>query len=173
MQDKRLLLITDPPAPDYVKSLFLYNEETGLVHWKVNKNKAKIGDLVGTKHNKGYLSVSIDSKNYLLHRVVWCIHYGEWPTALVDHKDTDKKNNKISNLRLATSFNNAQNANLRKDSTSNIKGVSWHKRLNKWQVRVQENGKRAHLGYFDSLEEAKNCAISFRIKLHKEFTNHG
>lgn len=91
MKDKRIISIDNPPNPDYIKSLFVYDELTGIVYWKVSKNKAKVGDLVGTNHNKGYLSVGIDNKNYLLHRVIWCIYYGHWPTVLLDHEDTNKK----------------------------------------------------------------------------------
>jgi hypothetical protein len=41
-------------------------------------------------------------------------------------------------------------------SKSGIKGVTWCKKSNNWQARVIINGKREHLGLFNSVVEAKN-----------------
>ena len=65
------------------------------------------------------------------------------------------------------------NNKIRKDNTSGIKGVSWHKRVKKWVALCQTNGKQKHLGSFDTIEEAEKVVKEFREKQHKEFTNHG
>lgn len=41
------------------------------------------------------------------------------------------------------------------NSTSGVRGVTWHARQKKWQVRVQINGKTQNIGYYASLEDAK------------------
>jgi len=156
---------------EYFSSLFSYDKITGnLVRVKNVRSRAKAGDIVGTDHPDGYLSVEVDSKGYLVHRVVWLLYYGSWPDGMLDHADGNRKNNKITNLRLATRAQNSQNAKLRKDNSSGVKGVSWHKHVGKWFVRVQANGKRISVGYFDSFDEAVESAKLTRIKLHKEYS---
>jgi hypothetical protein len=151
---------------------FDYNPETGKVYWKVSKGNIKAGTEVKTPHNTGYISVQVDGISYLLHRVIWCMIYGEFPSVLIDHENLNRKDNRLKNLRLATGANNCQNAGLRKDNTSGVKGVSWHKRIGKWQARVQLNGARS-IKYFENLNEAESYVTSLRKELHKEFTNHG
>ena len=53
---------------------------------------------------------------------------------LVDHINRDTRDNKKCNLRLATKSTNAMNTKIRKDNTSGIKGVTWSKKLLKWQI---------------------------------------
>lgn len=40
-------------------------------------------------------------------------------------------------------------------NTSGVRGVSWHPRLKKWQVRVYVRGEVKHVGYYKDLEKAK------------------
>lgn len=153
---------------------FLYEACTGNLYWRVDKGtRVKAGDAAGTKHNKGYLSVEVDGTAYLVHRVIWCMVHGQWPSTFIDHEDLDRVNNRLHNLRLATRTGNNCNQALRSDSTSGVKGVSWHQRIGKWQARVQVDGVRTSLGYFDDIVEAENAAIASRSKQHKEFANHG
>lgn len=71
-----------------------------------------------------------------------------------DHWDTDPLNNRRDNLRLATRSQNVANQTKRKNTTSNLKGVSWYKKTSKWKAQISDNGKVKHLGYFDTPEEA-------------------
>jgi len=74
---------------------------------------------------------------------------------LIAGKDADHINpeltldNRRSNLRPATRSEN--NANRRKhiNNTSGFKGVTWHKRLGKWQAQIRYHGMTVHLGYFN------------------------
>lgn len=67
----------------------------------------------------------------------------------VDHLDRDPLNNQRDNLRLASRSQNGANRNIRKNSLSGYKGVSWHKTAKKWTAKLTLNGKLIHLGYFD------------------------
>lgn len=54
----------------------------------------------------------------------------------VDHKNHDTLNNQRHNLRLCTHSQNHQNERPRKNTTSQYKGVSWHKQHKKWYARI-------------------------------------
>src|SRR5437879_4118875 len=43
-----------------------------------------------------------------------------------DHINNDKLDNRRENLRICTASQNMQNKDIRSDSTSGFKGVSWH-----------------------------------------------
>ncbi len=72
----------------------------------------------------------------------------------VDHMDNNRLNNNVANLRFATIKENNQNASISKTNTSGYKGVSFHKKHNKWRAQIQIDGKNKHLGYFYNIEEA-------------------
>jgi hypothetical protein len=92
---------------------------------------------------------------------------------LVDHKDRNGLNCRRDNLRPATRDQNNQNQRRRKDNTSGIKGVSWDKRYQKWDVRIMVNKKSKFIGRFTDLEEAKKQIEAARKRLHGEFACHG
>jgi HNH endonuclease/AP2 domain-containing protein len=87
----------------------------------------------------------------------------------VDHVDGNRLNNRRSNLRLATHQQNTFNKGPHRNNTSGIKGVSWHKRLKKWQVQLNVNGKRVGLGYFSEKAEAAKAYERAARKHHGVF----
>lgn len=86
-----------------------------------------------------------------------------------DHKDGNGLNNCRSNLRLANSYQNAQNSRRRTDSTSPYKGITFDKSKNKWKADIRVNGVTHRLGYFDTPETAYGAYCAAAIKLHGEF----
>ena len=149
---------------EYVKSLFDYNG--GNLYWKISSGKRiKPGDIAGTLRQNGYVRVSIDKKDYPIHRIIWLYHYGYIPECQIDHIDRVRNNNKIENLRLALNncLDNGQNHNVYKTNTSNYNGVHWHKHKNKWHSQITKNYKRIHLGYFNDI----NDAIKARLDAEK------
>ena len=80
--------------------------------------------------------------------------------ACVDHIDNIKSNNHINNLRWATSAENQHNRSVNINNKSGCKGVSWHKGNKKWQSQIMIDGINVHLGYFPSLEDAKQARIT-------------
>lgn len=172
--DKTLGSVREPHTYDQLDRVLKYNPETGKLHWKVDRSqRVKAGRVAGTLHNKGYISLEYEGVSYLAHRVVWLLCNKEWPSHFIDHKDLDRSNNKLQNLREATRAGNSHNHPTRKDNSSGVKGVNWHKRQCKWIARIQVNKSRILLGYFDLLEDAKAAVESARLQLHKEFSNNG
>lgn len=58
-------------------------------------------------------------------------------------------------------------AKKRKDNTSGIRGVSWNKRRNKWDVRMQFQKKPIYLGMYDNLEDAAQARKEAEEKYFK------
>ncbi len=90
---------------------------------------------------------------------------------LVDHIDNNKHNNKLINLRFATSQENNQNRSLSSKNTSGAKGVSWHKQSMKWRANITINGKLIHLGSFINKDDAVNIRIQRAKNEFGEFIN--
>ena len=91
------------------------------------------GREVGWKSSAGYLIADLDRKKYLVHRLIWALHYDEVPD-LIDHVDRDKLNNKIENLRASSKSDNNVNSGLRVDNKSGVTGVSYCKRTKRYEV---------------------------------------
>lgn len=107
-------------------------------------------------NNCGYLVVGIDYGIYLVHRIIYFMHTGELPE-LLDHKDQDKLNNRIGNLREADKEINSWNRGLQANNASGYRGVSWNKNASKWHSYIKVKGKRIHIGLFESAEEASRA----------------
>lgn len=90
----------------------------------------------------------------MAHQLAWLLSHDEWPPRNIDHIDMDRANNRLSNLRLATPSQNGANRGRQKNNSSGLKGVAWNKGAKRWRAQIKANGKRRHLGYFDTAEEA-------------------
>ena len=95
-----------------------------------------------------------------IHRLV-AMHYIPNPENKpeVDHKDRDRQNNNINNLRWTTSSENSSNRGAY--GTIKFKGVS--KKGNKFRARIFINGKTKNIGTYDSAEEANQAYINYVI----------
>lgn len=79
------------------------------------------------------------------------------PGMAVDHRDGDGLHNRRHNLRLCAPVENNRNARRRRDNRSGYKGVSryrGHRVRGAWVAGIRVNGRRIHLGYRDTPEEA-------------------
>jgi len=150
-----------------LKEILDYNPETGIFTWRKNRKSTKIGIVAGSKRADGYIRIMVDKKSFLAHRLAWLHTHGEWPKNIIDHKNSIRHDNRLSNLRDVTQFINLQN---KKTPYSHNKsghlGVSWNKTMNKWQAQICANRTLHHLGYFDSKEKASEEYIAKKNVLH-------
>lgn len=156
-----------------LKERFYYDETSSTcLRWNItvlsgrhlNQVNVSVGDVAGGySPGSGYYQVRVEGKLKLVHRVIWEMFNGEIPDGMfVDHKDQDKLNNRISNLRLVTKAGNNQNQNqkLRVDSTSGVVGV------NKL-INTLKSGNKAEYWravWFDGKVKSK----SFSVKTYGE-----
>lgn len=156
-----------------LKEYLKYNHNTGVFTWiKITSNRAKIGKIAGCDNGKGYIRIKLMNKYYVAHRLAWLYEYGELPSFEIDHKDRNKGNNAIGNLRKVTRTENNMNHPLRKDNTSGTTGVQWYEQYNKWMVNIRKNNKKYFLGYFENIEDAILARKTAEAKLGFDI-NHG
>jgi len=137
---------------EQVKDLFDYRD--GKIYWRNYVRNIRKGDEAGCVTPEGYLLVGIKRKHYLVHRVIWLWHKGYMPEGIVDHKDQDRLNNRIDNLREASDQCNVINSKVHCSNTSGVKGISRSKISGKWHSYLEHNGKRMHLGFYDNFADA-------------------
>lgn len=101
-----------------------------------------------------------------LHRMV--LHL-EDPETKVDHINSNKVDNRKSNLRVCTQAENCMNRMMQSNNTSGYKGVCWKKGNNKWVARIRLNRKLIHIGYFTNKEQAALAYNDAAIKYHGEY----
>jgi len=79
---------------------------------------------------------------------------------VIDHRNDNPLDNRVENLQIVTQRFNANKTQGK--YTSKYKGVSWHKKANKWISNILINKKQIHLGYFNTEEEA---SLAYQTKL--------
>ena len=143
------------PTQKEVKEILKYYPKTGEFIWKVKPSrKIRAGSVAGHLNKLGYIQIKISGKLYQVHRLAWLYVYGYFPEHNIDHIDRNPSNTRINNLRHATQQCNIRNVGLYHNNTSGIKGVGWHKRVNKWYAQIAVNYKNHQLGYFTDFIEA-------------------
>jgi hypothetical protein len=166
--------------PSYARLHELFEYRDGWLFYK-NDVYTKVGVLTkitkGTKaggvHPFGYVKMRVDGKMYMGHRIVWKMFNKDFETGTLDHINNNRSDNRIENLRLASRIENNQNAVIRKDNKSGVKGVYWNPRDKYYTAAISYGGKRKVLGNFKNLALATEFVQLARDMVHGDFANHG
>jgi len=145
-----------------------YSQETGAFVRLCPSSNAPTGPVLPLPSKNGYLRMRVDGKLYYLHRLAWLYVHGEWPSNLADHKDGDKTNNRIDNIRNATHAQNLQNIAAKGRGASGLRGAYLDKASGRWQARIMRNYKTISLGYFDTPELAHAAYLEGK-RVHHQF----
>ena len=98
-------------------------------------------------------------KHYKIHRLIALAFLGldiDNPKKVIDHVNRNKLDNQVSNLRLVSNQENQFNRNAK----------GYYKRGNKYEAKIQLNGKQIHLGTYDTEEEASNSYQQAKLIHH-------
>lgn len=149
-----------------LRELVLYDAATGVFINRITRGRGAIaGSVAGWKHCAGYLSIRIDGRAYLCHRLAWLYVRGVWPIDQIDHINGIRTDNRIANLRECSNAENCQNMRPHRDGAG-LLGASWEKRCGKWQSGIGIGGKRVHLGYYATREEAHAAYLQAKQERH-------
>ena len=125
-------------------------------------------------HPKGYKLIDLSKngirKSFRVHRLVGKA-FLENPDnkPMIDHIDENKANNNVKNIRWATDKENGYNQGKYKNNKSGYKGVSFNKPMNKYVAHININGKKKHIGLFETAEEASKAYEAKAKEIHQEF----
>ena len=145
-----------------------YDRLSGLFTWvrPPKYHPRMFGKTAGTT-NDGYVVIRIDSIKYKASRLAWLYVFGRWPVREIDHRDLDRSNNRLRNLRLATSSQNKANR-----KASNRTGLPKGVRMTPsgmFAARVTCRSKPIHIGTYSTPTEAAAAYIAEATRLHGEF----
>jgi hypothetical protein len=136
---------------------YIVNKETGCWEWQKCTTK------------EGYGRIGRNGKHKKAHRVYYEKYIGPIPEGIkLDHICHNPSCINPEHLRLANDSQNCMNKQKFRGS-SKYKGVSWNKRLSKWEAQIQLNKKKTYLGMFSSEEAAANAYDSKALELFGEF----
>lgn len=144
-----------------------YDSATGVFRWK-EVRRGPVGRVAGHLNTNGHRQIKLDGLYWIAHRIAWFYVHGVWPENEIDHKDLNKDNNAIENLREATHVENCNNRKASpKTNKSGYKGVSLQH--GRWHAQIKRKGKCYHLGLYDDPAEAHAVYVAASQKFHGEF----
>lgn len=132
---------------------FHYVPDTGELTYRFDSKNGFAGEVATINHSAGYLSVRINGKDYLAHRIIFFMLVGRFPEQ-IDHINHNKKDNCWVNLREVNNQENCKNTSLQTNSKTGLIGVCLHKPTGKYRAYIMVNRKHIHLGLFDTIEAA-------------------
>jgi hypothetical protein len=162
-----------PPEADLIaeaRRVYAYSDEHKTLVWKAHKNPLRpwppLGTVVGGDDGHGYLGCLLLGHKFKVHQVVWMVVYGEVPRTSIDHRNCDRRDNRIENLRLATDMQNGHNRTVK---ITPMTGVQPTKGGGKFQARLGYKGRKILVGSFFTPEEAHTAYLKAKRELYGEF----
>ncbi|EDI8735816.1 hypothetical protein GEM21_05490 [Salmonella enterica] len=159
----------DPPD-ERIREMIFYRD--GNLYWKpeaYGKGKIK-GKPLGCLDNHGYqrVSITLDGKRrfYKVHRLIYWLLKNEWPEQ-IDHENKNRSDNRIENLRPATTRLNQMNRDKPITNKSGYIGVHLCKHGKKWVATYKDHGvygfrNAKDAALFRDLMVFYNCEPGFR-----------
>jgi len=148
-----------------LKEKLIYYPDLGIFIWKVSSRRTKAGSRAGNATKQGYRQIMINNKNYLEHRLAWFYINESFPNGDIDHRNLNKADNRIENLRVVNDSLNKQNTPKYKNNLSGYKGVVASGK--KWISQITVDYKHHYLGTFETKELAYEAYCNKAKEIHK------
>lgn len=147
--------------PESIKQTFRYDPKTGEFFRMCKEYEKKAGSVDAY----GYLVINHLGKLYEAHRLAYWFVTGEMPTSQIDHINGDRLDNSFKNLRPADPLLNARNRKACNSTNQTGQlGVHYAKDKGKYRATICRDYRIKHLGYFNTLEEAKDAYEQAKIE---------
>lgn len=170
------------PSAAYLSSYVDYNPLTGIFTWAVRPgfarwNATKAGKRADTVASGGYREIIFPVGRYRAHRVALKMAMGDLynETLEVDHRNGQRDDNRLTNLRSCTRSQNLANRPAPARPVHRSRGVYLRTdRVSKpyeayvYFTQAGQPSKR-FLGYYATEPEAAAVAAAARAELHGEF----
>lgn len=159
---------------DALRQHFDYDAETGIVRRKIAIRGRPAGSKVWANGSAGYPKVQFEGRTVMLHRLIWALTYNAYPPAgmFIDHKNGDRRDNRLCNLRLASNSQNQANKVKWSGTSSRYKGVSWEKSRRLWKARIKKDGILINIGRYATEEEAHAAYCRKADELFGEYARY-
>lgn len=135
------------------------------------QEKVMVGGINGRGYKHVTLSCDGKKKTKKIHQLVAISFLNHKPCGMelvIDHINDNILDNRLKNLQIVTNrFNNHKTQG---KYSSKYKGVSWHKKTNKFQSQISINKKIKYLGCFDC-ELAASHAYQKALKEYEQKIN--
>lgn len=139
-----------------LESFAMYDAENGgfvATRLRRSNKSTPVGSPIGYLIGHGYLAVKFTfthSISYSVHQLVWLWHYGSWSKLRLDHRDQNKINNRIENLRAISHNDNIRNT---KKPFQPMFGISWCR--SSYIIRFVRNQVCQRYGSYPILAQAQ------------------
>lgn len=151
----------DPPQ-EVIRAALDYDPDTGIFRWRerVDRlrpwNRKHAGKIAGGLDSVGYIQIVLNRDVFRGQRLAWIYVNGSIPQGVhVDHKNRNRTDNSLDNLRLASHSQNMANGPVRSNNTSGFKGVVYRATGRKhYRAILSHQGKTISLGSYATPEEA-------------------
>lgn len=135
--------VNNLPTQKWMREHFSYNKNGFLIRKKYMGGPTYKGQKIEGcfSPTSGYKSISLCNRRYLIHRIIFLHQKGFLPEFL-DHKNHNRLDNRIENLRPLTKQLNCFHRKVTCGNLSGVRGLSYRKNKNLWQGIVQFKGIR-------------------------------
>lgn len=110
------------------------------------------------------ITVCDDWKKSETNFILWAFTNGFQTNLTLDREDNDKGYSPANCRFVSMNVQNANQRIIKKNNTSGYKGVSWHKKSQKWIVNISFCGEYKYLGTYDDPKEAAQVRDDYIVK---------
>lgn len=114
-----------------------------------------------------YYDYYVEGPSESMHR--YLMHPGKGKK--IDHINNNKLDNRIANLRIATSAHNSYNRSISNNTNNDYKGVTYLKKQNTFKATIYQDYKEFYLGCYNNEIMAALAYNLKAIELFQEFAN--